>query len=318
MNRNVRLFFATDIHASTRCFKKFLNSAAHYDASVIVMGGDISGKSLIPIRKNGPNRYEYFDAGRTMLVESEDLVLAFQERMEDAGTYTLVCDPDEYDEISTNAIYRQSVFTKLISQRMESWVELADKRLSSSKVRAYFNAGNDDESYIDDIIDSSKTLIRPENQCIDIGAGCTMISAGVANLTPFDCPRDVPEEEISRIINAQAKLVPDMKSCIFNVHCPPFKSQLDNAPKLDKQLKPKMGAFGIDYNPVGSTAVRRLIKAYQPLLGLHGHIHESRGISRIGKTVCINPGSEYHEGTLRGALIELSNRKLISYSLTSG
>jgi len=59
--------------------------------------------------------------------------------------------------------------------------------------------------------------------------------------------------------------------------------------------------------PVGSTAVRELIEEYQPPLSLHGHIHESRGKTRIGETIAINPGSVYSEGSLQGAVIDLAD-----------
>ena len=70
---------------------------------------------------------------------------------------------------------------------------------------------------------------------------------------------------------------------------------------------------------VGSSAVRASIEAHQPLLALHGHIHESRGQVRLGRTVSLNPGSEYAEGVLRGVIVTLSRRKgLRGYQLVSG
>ena len=78
------------------------------------------------------------------------------------------------------------------------------------------------------------------------------------------------------------------------------------------------GAGGIEMQPVGSTACRETIERYQPLLGLHGHLHESRGTFQLGRTLCINPGSEYSEGVLRGALIELEGGQVKNYQLTTG
>src|ERR1700760_1547096 len=60
--------------------------------------------------------------------------------------------------------------------------------------------------------------------------------------------------------------------------------------------------------PVGSTAVRKIIEHYQPLLAVHGHIHESGGERRIGDTLCINPGSEANHGILRGYLIDIGKK----------
>jgi Icc-related predicted phosphoesterase len=61
-----------------------------------------------------------------------------------------------------------------------------------------------------------------------------------------------------------------------------------------------------------------VIEKYQPLLTLHGHIHEGRGHSRIGKSLCINPGSSYEQGVLMGALVKLSKDKVEQFVLTQG
>ena len=57
--------------------------------------------------------------------------------------------------------------------------------------------------------------------------------------------------------------------------------------------------------PVGSTGVRRAIETFRPVLGVHGHIHESGGERRIGETHCVNAGSEASMGVLRGFLVDL-------------
>jgi len=105
-------------------------------------------------------------------------------------------------------------------------------------------------------------------------------------------------------------------SAIFNIHVPPYKSGLDEAPELDKDLRPVLA--GQSLKPVGSTALRKAIEEAKPLLGLHGHIHEGRGATRIGKTLCINPGSMYEQGTLLGAIVALGKNKIENYVLTSG
>jgi Icc-related predicted phosphoesterase len=113
--------------------------------------------------------------------------------------------------------------------------------------------------------------------------------------------------------------VEHMENCIFNLHCPPFDTPLDEAPELDKTLKPVVRTGGeVSMIHVGSTTVRQLIEKRSPLLGLHGHIHEARGFIKIGRTLCINPGSEYGEGLLRGALLNIDKKGVMSYLLTRG
>jgi Icc-related predicted phosphoesterase len=85
----------------------------------------------------------------------------------------------------------------------------------------------------------------------------------------------------------------DLRDAILLVHVPPYRSKLDRA-ALDGKM--------VDHTPldvhVGSIAVRRLIEERQPLLALHGHVHESARLTgswkdRIGRTVCL---SAAHDG----------------------
>ena len=99
---------------------------------------------------------------------------------------------------------------------------------------------------------------------------------------------------------------------------PPFASGLDIAPLLTGDLKPVVVGGEIATGPVGSKSVRAAIERYQPLVSLHGHVHESRAVNKIGRTTAINPGSEYGDGNLRGVLVNLKGSKLLSYQLVNG
>ena len=134
-----------------------------------------------------------------------------------------------------------------------------------------------------------------------------MISTGYGNPTPWNCPRDVSEDELEKIITAMAEKLQRPETAIFNLHVPPYGSGLDQAPLLDTSVTPPRPIVG-ESAPVGSTAVREAIVRYKPQVGLHGHIHESRGIQKLGRTTCVNPGSEYTEGLLRSAVIDLDKK----------
>jgi uncharacterized protein len=113
--------------------------------------------------------------------------------------------------------------------------------------------------------------------------------------------------------------VPDPGRAVFNLHVPPIRTAIDRAPVLDDSLKPVVRGGQVLMESVGSEAVRRVIERHQPMLSLHGHIHESRGAVRLGRTLAINPGSQYGDGILQGALIELDSLKGVkSYQLPSG
>ena len=177
--------------------------------------------------------------------------------------------------------------------------------------------GNDDAFFIDKVLAESNAMINPEGQVIDIDGIHEMASTGYTNMTPWKCPRDIPDEELMKKIEGMASKLKNPSRSIFNFHCPPYDTTIDSAPQLDENLKPKLSATGPIMAPAGSKSVRAAIEKLQPLLGLHGHIHESKGYFPIGKTICVNPGSEYTEGVLRGFLAELTEDKVKDFLFVS-
>jgi Icc-related predicted phosphoesterase len=312
-----RIFFATDLHGSEKCFRKFVSAGNFYDANVLIVGGDITGKMIIPIvrQRDGSFIAELFGVKR--LAKQEKELLALEDDIRNSGFYPYRTDPDEM-KLLTDETKIDEVFSRLMVQTLERWVELAEEHLKNTGIKCFVMPGNDDRLVVDPVIEKSDFVVNPEGKSVWVDEHHEMISTGYANITPFDCPRDIPEEELAKKIEAMACQVKDMNNCIFNFHCPPYDTQLDSAPKLDGNLKPVVSGGNVVMCPAGSTSVRSAIEKYQPLLGLHGHIHESRGIFRIRRTVCLNPGSEYTEGYLRGAIVNLNRDKVESYTLTSG
>ena len=99
---------------------------------------------------------------------------------------------------------------------------------------------------------------------------------------------------------------------------PPYDSRLDRAVELDAELRPRHHGGQPVEIPVGSTAVRDVIDEFQPLLALHGHIHESRGEARLGRTLAINSGSEYNTGRLHGVVVEVGDDAVLSHQFVVG
>jgi hypothetical protein len=200
---------------------------------------------------------------------------------------------------------------------LDRWLDMADGKLKGGEIPCILNGGNDDFFEIDPVIESSPCVTFGEGKLLDLG-GFQLVSMGWTNPTPWDTFREAPEDELAQKIDAVANLVPDMERAIFNFHAPPYGTGLDEAPALDATLRPMHG--GAVMKPVGSTAVRDAINRYQPLLSVHGHIHESRGVKKMGRTLAINPGSVYGDGVLQGALLELNAKKgkVSKYLLVNG
>jgi len=311
------LFFATDIHGSETCFRKFLNAGLAYKAEVLVMGGDMTGKMLVPlvVQAGGQYRFEWLGAEYTL---STAELPEYEKQMRMAGCYPYRTTPDEKEALEQDPQKVKRLFASVMCATVVDWLALAEQRLAKTGIECYITPGNDDVLEIDEAFDTSRYVKNPEGQLLLVKGEYEMISSGYSNHTPWNSPREKHEEDLLASIQGMANKLTNPHKAIFNFHCPPFDSGLDTAPKIDKTFKPVTGITGVEMSAVGSTAVAQAIQEYQPLLGLHGHVHESRATIKIGKTLCVNPGSEYSEGILRGCLLWLDKGGVRDYILTSG
>jgi uncharacterized protein len=296
------------------CWRKFLNAAKFYEADVLICGGDMTGKAIVPIvKENG--QFTFTLAGVQQAVSAEQ-VGEVEAQIRRKGYYPLQMSVERLHELDQDEKVRAETFQKVMLEGVDRWMGMAADKLRDTGVRCFVCPGNDDEMEVDDVIRRSDLVELGEGRMVEID-GWTMISTGWSNHTPWNTHREETEEQLGARIESMAKEVPDASRAIFNLHCPPYKSSLDEAPAIDADLRLLHGGRAL--RPVGSTAVREAIEKHQPLLSLHGHIHESKGAIKIGKTLSINPGSSYEEGMLMGAIIQLDPKKGIkSYQLVNG
>lgn len=305
----MRIYFCSDIHASRKCWKKFLNSWKFYDADHIMVGGDITGKFVVPIIKVGTKTYTATFLGIQRKIDSAEALESLKIRIADAGQYWFMTDPDEYASYQGNQSKIDTLFRRLVIERAEEWMAEADQKLKGTGVRCFVSGANDDFLEVDDVIAKSEVIEDPNGKVIELSGGFELLGMGWGNPTPWACPRDIPEAELAERIDTVASQVHDMDRAIFNLHVPPLGSLLDVAPKLDDYLRPRVGGGGLEMISVGSTATRDAIQKYRPMIGLHGHIHESKGIKKLDGVTISNPGSEYGEGILDGLLIDIDPDK---------
>ena len=316
--KDYKFFFATDIHGSDLCLKKFLNSGKFYGVDAIVMGGDISGKMIVPIVAGEGNTYSASIFGRRREVKFEDLS-QLRKFIADAGFYPHEVTKEELEFLKENPAAVDELFKNLMKTTMSNWLDLAEDRLKGTGIQVIFAPGNDDPFFIDEMLSASDLVVNPDGQVVELPGGFPMISIGYSNITPWSSPRELEEAELARVIAEQVAKLDNPERAIFNLHVPPKDTTLDQAMALDDDFRPVIKSGSPVITGVGSSAVREAIEKYQPVMSLHGHIHESRGEARIGKTLAINPGSEYSEGVLRGAIVTLSPKKGVKgYQFVSG
>jgi Icc-related predicted phosphoesterase len=316
----MKLYYTTDLHGSTKCWKKFLFTPKYYQADVIVIGGDITGKLIVPIVHPPRGRAEATFMGRKRKFRKEKDIEQFKQIVADVGQYAVDMTKDEYEAFERDPSKLDALFVRILVERVEEWVALAEERLTGQNVRCLVSAGNDDIFGVDEPLLQSKVIEVHDSRVLDLDGGFQIFGFSYANMTPWKCPRDIEEEEISERLEVLASQIRDMDRAIFDIHAPPYDSGLDEAPELRADMSYVRDATGQpNMVPVGSKAVREFILKYQPMLALHGHIHESAGIKKLGGTTIVNPGSEYGEGVLRGALVELDPEQgLVGVNLVTG
>ncbi|MCJ7463849.1 MAG: metallophosphoesterase [Thermoplasmata archaeon] len=310
--RPIRLFFVTDLHGSELCFRKFISAISIYNADAAIALGDLAGKMVVPVFDNGNGTYDVNFLAQDIHLNNKTELDQQLAKINNIGFYPYMTDKKEADHLRSNQNEVMTIFHRLINERMQHWIELADEKLNDSKATIFMAPGNDDPMEMDAILESSKVMKSAAMKNLDV-LGYEMITIAHTSPTPWDTPREWSEEELAKNIDKLAGTIKTMERAIFNFHDPPYGTMLDYAPKL-RDMRQSAG----ETEHVGSKAVSEAIKKYQPFLGLHGHIHESRAAQKIGRTFCVNPGSEYGEGVLRGVLLTLADTKMKSYVFTSG
>lgn len=312
------LYFASDIHGSQKCFNKFINAGKFYGADAIIMGGDITGKSIVHIEEKGDGSFRSNFMGIENSFSSLEEVDNFKKAVQTAGFYPYICKIDEWNALKLDTQAMDVLFAKLMKKSLEEWMDFAERKLKGTNIKCFVMPGNDDPLSVTDILKESSILIDPDCRVVQLDDHLTMVGCGFSNPTPWDSPRECSEIELKAMIDKFMKDVPDPEKCVLCAHVPPYNSTLDDAPKLSADLQVQSSGGQIETAPVGSTAVMDAIKQYGYILSLHGHIHEVHAIKNIGRTLAINPGSEYSDGVLHGALVSIAGNKIKSYQLVAG
>ena len=311
----MKILYVTDLHAGETCFRKFLNAASFYEAKGLIAGGDLTGKMLVPIVKTAGGVYEATYYGSTIKIKTDAELERLRKTLRNAGFYTRTYDEGALDKLTADDADR--IIKEDTVSVVKDWMELASTKLKSQGTPCIMMPGNDDPDYIDEYVNAADHVQNGDGKVLDF-LGHEVLSLANAIHSPFKYPRDIGEEELTQKIDALASQVKDMSKCIFNVHIPPFDTDCDIGVVYKDDLTPVIDGGELAMDHCGSKALREAVEKYQPLLCLSGHIHESRGASLIGRTVCINPGSDYDQGTLKGALLNIDGDKVVDYTLTNG
>lgn len=315
--KRTRLYFASDLHGSEKCFRKFLNAGPVYNADVLVLGGDLAGKAIQGIVHKGGDRYECTFRGTTYAVEVGDELKQLQQLIADFGYYPYLTEPGELEQRNADGSIK-GLFLELMRQRLASWMTLADERLRPKGIPTYWMLGNDDPTELDAVLESAPWGTHADRRVVTLESGHEMLSFGWSNITPWHSYREMDEDHLDAELRHLATFLERPERALFNIHVPPYETGIDEAPVLDTDLQVQAAAGQVKMAPVGSVAVRALIESVQPLAGLHGHIHEASGFRMLGRTLVVNPGSDYGSGILNGVLITLEPDRIRAHQFVRG
>jgi Icc-related predicted phosphoesterase len=311
------LYYASDVHGADRLWRKFLGAGRFYRCTELIMGGDLIGKAVVPIerRADGTHRARFLGEERVLRDEREleELIDAIRFN----GFYPWVASADEIAPYTADASRQEELFDRVVHEDFARWVELADERAEANGAHLYVIAGNDDPWFVDELLAAARHLEFCDDRVVRVGEH-EMVSCSYANPTPWNSPRELDEGALYERLKRLAEQLEAPRRAIFNLHVPPYDSGLDTATELDDDLRPVYRGGQPVEIPVGSRAVQQIIEEYQPVLSLHGHIHESRGAARIGDTLALNSGSEYNTGRLHGVVVRLGDVRVISYQFVVG
>lgn len=315
----MRLFFSSDVHGSSRVWRKWIRMADAHKVDALLLCGDLCGKALVPLIEQGPNQYRAYYFGRNWDLNGEEETRGMERRLESAGIYCKRMAPSEVEQLKRNPTLVEDLIARKMEDRLQTWMGMLLEEVDTARIQTVVMPGNDDDPQVDRVIErhANDGVVYPLDRVVSLG-DIEMISMAEVNPTPWETPRELPEKSLAAKIDKLTAQLRDPSCSIFNFHCPPHGTRLDLAPELDKNKKPKTVAGQIVYDHVGSKAVRKAISRHQPLLGLHGHIHESGGAERLGRTVSVNPGSEYGEGLLRGFVVDVGTDGVKDYARLEG
>ncbi len=312
-----RILYGSDFHGSEAVYRKFLSSGLQYKANALIVGGDVTGKAMVPVIHQGGGRYQAELFGEHKTSSNPGELESLKKAISSVGFYPIVLEQDEAQALESDPAQMGARFEQEMCNRVRDWMKLAEEKLSPQNITLYFMPGNDDLYSIDKVVDEFEHIRNPDMKRFEMEGGYEVVGLSNANMTPWLCARDVEEAELTSKLDEIAAMIQKPEHTIAVIHVPPFSSGLDTCPDLDKNLKIITQGGQVVMKAAGSPAVKAFIERVQPMLSLHGHIHESPGHFRNGRTLMINAGSEYAEGIMKAAIINLEDGKVKGHLLVS-
>jgi Icc-related predicted phosphoesterase len=234
----MKIFFATDVHGSEICWKKFLAAGKFYEADTLILGGDMTGKAIIPIIDQGMENFKVTLLEQESILHGKEAVDKMVQTIQNRGYYPYITNPEEVQELVDSPDRMDKLFLEQVLKTMQRWMEYADMKLSGTGTRCFVCPGNDDIFEIDAMIAASKCVRSMEGQVVELDEHHEMANSGWSNPTPWHTHREEPDEALLKRLEAVITQLKNPSQAVFAIHPPPYGSGLDEAPELTKDLRP--------------------------------------------------------------------------------
>jgi Icc-related predicted phosphoesterase len=304
---DLSILFATDLHGSESAFRKFLNAGIRFKADVLVMGGDVAGKALVPVVA-GADGYSADLGSKRLEARTDEELAELEKTIRLTGRYPLRCTEEELRRLQSTPEDVDARFLEAMCDTFQLWLDLAAERLEPLGIRMLGIAGNDDPIELDRILDDHPYVEWVDTRVAELPGGYEVVGYSYVNPTPWNSPREYDEDRLEDELRGIGGLLKDPRRSIWNIHVPPHDTGLDSAPEVTEDFRIVTEGGSPKMIPVGSTALRGVLESVQPVLSVHGHVHESRNRVKLGSTLAVNPGSAYSEGTLQAAFLRLGRK----------
>ena len=225
----------TDLHGSEICWKKFLNAGSFYGADVVILGGDVTGKAMVPIVQRANGTWEASLQDHRDTLESEDAIVEFEKRVMDRGYYPIRVSDQEYVAMQEDEVLVDKRFKEVMLDGTERWIAMAEEKLANTGIRVIACPANDDMFEIDDLL-SGAQVVETGDEDDRSSSATSRWSRWAGRTRRPGTPSARPRSPSWRPGSIERSRGHRSETTIFNFHAPPYGSKLDNAPALNPDL----------------------------------------------------------------------------------
>ena len=306
-----RLFYATDLQGSEHCWNKFLMAGEIHRADTLILGGTLLAQGVHCLVKSRGSTWSSRLGRRVLEARTRHELEQLENHVRNRGLYPYRTTEQERLQLEKSPQLFKTVYQRLAVQTLTRWISQARELCRQAGRRVYLTPHS-----IAPVLpgtlegDCNGDIVWAQQGVFQLDPDHQLLSHACTHHTPFDCAEAAEDDTLISSLDTLVRQLDDVYNAVFSFHAPPHDSGLDHAPEPGRAAS---------LFPIGSRAVRWVIETHQPLLSLHGMVPvPGRRFARIGRTLCVNPGSFCSDSVLSGMLFVLDRTGIRSFQPVQG